>query len=357
MITCGFYNSQNRDRKYNTDQITMAISSLINDGVFQNIGSALAVSENTGLDIVVGDGYAWFNTRWTYNDTLYPITMDISEVLLDRIDAVILEIDESNSVRDNDIKFIKGTPAGVPIKPVMTNNEFVHQYPLAYIYRTAGNNNIVQANITPAIGTSECPFVTGVLASIDIDFLFTQWTSQFNIWFQAIQTDSEENQDALYAAFDAWFQNIKEQLGTVPIGNIQNEIDIINENLESKNLKTFTSVSQLGLIASTATLQQIIDEMPIGSEYWSTGTDLLAITFPTTIGKLIIRKWSVLSSEIEWHPASQSINGLAHYIMQTDADNGQLFGTWIRLITTNDIGLKVVISETAPLDTSVIWIN
>ena len=123
----------------------------------------------------IGIGRAWFNSTWVKNDAIYPLTLSDAELLLNRIDAVVIEVDRSSSVRAASLKEVTGTAASNPSNPTLTNDSYVHQYPLAYIYRTAGSEAITQSNITSMIGTSSVPFVTGVLDVLDITELLTQW--------------------------------------------------------------------------------------------------------------------------------------------------------------------------------------
>ena len=121
-LTYGFYNSLGGDRKYDVLDMSKLFDGVLNDGIFMSIGDALVVTENSGMVVEVGVGRAWFNHTWTYNDSVLLLTLDPSDLLLNRIDAVILEIDASESVRANSIKIVKGTPATVPVAPVLTNS-------------------------------------------------------------------------------------------------------------------------------------------------------------------------------------------------------------------------------------------
>lgn len=227
-VTSGFYNSLNGDRRYNAEQMSALFDTLINDGVLANVGSAFAVNASTGMKISVGVGRAWFNSTWLYNDAPLSITLDAPEVLLDRYDAVVLEINHNESVRAGSIKVIKGTPASSPQIPAMTEETEVHQYPLAYIYLKAGSSEITQADITNKIGTSDCPYVTGILQVQSIDKNVAQWMDE---WDQLVDAKEEE--------FNVWFDAIKSALegdiatqlasrilsledGTTPAGDAKN---------------------------------------------------------------------------------------------------------------------------------------
>jgi hypothetical protein len=186
---------------------------IINDGVFANIGTAFGVKSAAGNSITVGIGRAWFNSTWLLNDAILPMTAEASEVLLDRYDAVVIEIDHSDSVREGSIKIISGTPSSSPQRPAMTNTMDVHQYPLAYIYRKAGSSEITQSNITNMVGTSSCPYITGILQVLNIDNIVAQWQDQWNQWF-AKETEEGNNEIAKWMSntqldFNTWFGNLK----------------------------------------------------------------------------------------------------------------------------------------------------
>lgn len=246
-VTYGFYNSLNGDRKYNAEQISSIFDGLIVDGVFASIGTAFAVKAAGGLTVNVGIGRAWFNHTWTLNDSILPLTAPESEVLLDRIDAVVLEVNGMESVRENSIKIVTGTPSSAPVRPTLENEGNVHQYPLAYIYRKFGSTVITQANITNMVGTDSTPFVTGIIQTISLDELLGQWQDQldqfvaneeadfsewskqkrieFDNWQAAQQQDYETWISEQETTFNSWFDNLQTQLSGDVAGNLQLQID------------------------------------------------------------------------------------------------------------------------------------
>ena len=167
-FTYGFYDSISSDRLYNAKQMGSIFDGLILDGVYPNYGDAFEVLEDTGMDVTVGIGRAWFNHTWSYNDALLGVTVPTADALLDRIDIVYLEIDESIGVRANSIDILEGTPASTPVPPILTNTSTIHQYALAHIYVGASVTSIVQANITDMVGTVDTPFVELVTISEDM---------------------------------------------------------------------------------------------------------------------------------------------------------------------------------------------
>ena len=168
-LTSGFYNSVNGDRKYNAEQLSSIFDGLINDGILYNVGNRFNITALSGNNIQIGSGRAWFNHTWIYNDSNYTISLEDSSPLLNRIDAVVLEINRNSDIRSSRIMIIKGEESSSPSNPTLIKDEYQNQYPLAYIYRKANSSSIAQEDITIKVGTEECPYVTGILPVEDID--------------------------------------------------------------------------------------------------------------------------------------------------------------------------------------------
>lgn len=206
-VTGGFYNALNSDRKYNAEQMSAIFDGVINDGIFASIGDTFSVYASRDFVVTVGTGRAWFNSKWIYNDALLPVELEEPEVLLDRIDAVVIEINTEETVRESSIKVVKGTPASTPQRPTMQHTLFVHQYPLAYINRPAGSIAITQSQITSMIGTSSCPYITGILQVQNIDNIVAQWGAQWVEWFAATTGAGEAAMQDMIDQWNLWFND------------------------------------------------------------------------------------------------------------------------------------------------------
>ena len=235
-VTSGFFNSFNGDRKYNAEQMSAIFDGIINDGVFASVGTAFAVNAATGVTVNVGTGRAWFNSAWLLNDAILPVTLDISEVVLDRIDAVVIEVDHSDSVRAGSIKVVNGIPATDPENPELLHTDDVNQYPLAYIYREAGSGTINQADITNMVGTSACPYITGILQVVNIDNVVAQWKAQWDQWFTTTTQESSQEADTWFAEskaeFDAWFESLTAALEDNVAATLEAQILDIQQRFE-----------------------------------------------------------------------------------------------------------------------------
>lgn len=268
-VTSGFFNSLNGDRRYNASQMSSIFDGVINDGVFANIGTAFEVKASEGNTINVGIGRAWFNSAWLLNDSILPIDLDASEVLLDRYDAVVIEIDHSDAVREGSIKVVKGTPASTPSYPTLVHNAYVNQYPLAYILRKAESSSVIQANITNTIGTDVCPYITGILQVQSIEKNVAQWQAQWEEWYASHKASAGEEVSKMLsdlrimldatsedianwkveqeAEIETWFESVRGMLEGDAAANLASEIAILQSDVSKKvNRSGDTMTNQLG---------------------------------------------------------------------------------------------------------------
>lgn len=268
----GFYNSLNGDRKYDSEDLSRMFDGIIYDGVIGAVGDTFAVKAGTGNTVNVSSGRAWFNHTWTYNDAPMPISCGSAAVLLDRYDAIVLEVNAASDVRKNSIKVVTGTEASNPVKPTMENTEFVHQYPLAYILRKAGSSSISQSNIENAVGTEACPICTGVLKSLNVEQMMAQWEAQF----------------------DEWFQSAKDALSGDVAGNLLNKIEKAEDKIPYMYTATLsvnnwirssgTYYSNGYIYKQTATMVPDISSAPVvtASSTFTSGIQFIKTQVPST---------------------------------------------------------------------------
>lgn len=268
----GFYNSLNGDRKYDSEDLSRMFDGIIYDGVIGAVGDTFAVKAGTGNTVNVSSGRAWFNHTWTYNDAPMPISCGSAAVLLDRYDAIVLEVNAASDVRKNSIKVVTGTEASNPAKPAMENTEFVHQYPLAYILRKAGSSSISQSNIENAVGTEACPICTGVLKSLNVEQMMAQWEAQF----------------------DEWFQSAKDTLSGDVAGNLLNKIEKAEDKIPYMYTATLSVNNWIGssgtyysngyIYKQTATMVPDISSAPVvtASSTFTSGIQFIKTQVPST---------------------------------------------------------------------------
>lgn len=204
-LTYGFYNSINHDRVYDAVQLSSMFDGIISDGVLSGVGDGFAVQATSGMGIKVKTGKAWFNKSWTTLDNEYPLTVDNSETVLSRLDAVVLEInsEDVSSGRVNDIKIVRGTPSANPVLPQMQHTSTLNQYILASVLVGPGVLQITDSNITYLVGRSGgAPFSTAVVTpAFNVENFVQTWNAQFSEW-----------RDNQMEGFTNWLSSIQSQI-------------------------------------------------------------------------------------------------------------------------------------------------
>ena len=263
-VSCGFFNSDSTGtRKYDATDFSKLFDGMVTDGVFASIGDCLVVKAGSGTTVNVGSGKCWFNHTWTLNNDVLPITCDASDPLLNRIDAIVLEVNTSQSVRDNCFEYIKGVPASEPKKPTLTDTNLVHQHALCYITRPAGSTTITQANIENVVGTEETPFITALLKTVSVDELLGQWRAQLDDFLNLKQTEVET------------FIEVNEKEYDDSIASKEQEVNERIDTLIAANEATYAEWSN----AMKTEMESLVSEVRI----WYEGIDVTVDEYLTNI--------------------------------------------------------------------------
>lgn len=188
-IMSGYFNSMNGDRKYSAETMAKYFSGLISKGVLENYQGKFVVTATTGMNIQVATGKAYFTDgKWIESDSVYPLTIEASDVVLNRIDRVVLRKDGNEGVRTGSIIVKKGTPATSPVAPDLVNDEMIEELSLATIYVGKLVESITQSNITDTrLDSDVCGFVAGLIEQLDTHDLYLQYQAEFYEWFSQLR--------------------------------------------------------------------------------------------------------------------------------------------------------------------------
>lgn len=241
-VSCGFYSAlytnNGYDNIYQSGEISKLFNGLIIDGVYLSsrpndpTNKQFMVSADTNdMHITVAPGKAWFLGTFTVSDSDIQLTIDSANSSYDRIDAVIIEVNNKFTGSDpgpvfterfNSIKVITGTPASTPVKPTMVHEDGIDQYPIAYITVSKGVTAIRPYDIEYVVGT-DTPYFAWICERLSIAKLYSKWKS-----ILGVQT----------MPFITWFDSIQRMLGhgEEDYEDILDEIDLINSNDYIKGL-------------------------------------------------------------------------------------------------------------------------
>jgi hypothetical protein len=199
MITYGFFNSQNGDRKYNADQMSEYFKGLISDGVYESVGEGMVVEATSGMNVSIGTGRAIIDCKWMDNSASELAEITMADPANPRYTAVVVRLDYNRRLMEFDT--VDGEAAADPDYPTATWTDSVKELVLAYIYVSAGATSISQSDITDARSLDVCGWVTGLIEQISIENLYLAWVDKFNQYYVAM----EEN-------YEAWFDMLTEDL-------------------------------------------------------------------------------------------------------------------------------------------------
>lgn len=174
------------DRVYNADDLTSYLDLLVGNGVFPNPSTMLQVRASSGMNVIVGAGAGWINGYKLINTADMTLTLDASDVLLNRIDLIIFYVDFNQRTMGIEIK--KGTNALNAVAPTLQRDNTRYEMCLAQIAVDKQITDITSAHITDTRSNSAlCGYVQGLIQQADTTTLFESWQHGFETWFQGIQ--------------------------------------------------------------------------------------------------------------------------------------------------------------------------
>ena len=250
----GFFNSVNGDRKYNADDISNYFLKLISNGVFATPSNAMQVQASADMTVNVSAGWAFINCKWLENTAAYPLILDSADVVLNRIDRIVLRLSESPRTMGIYIK--KGTPASTPTPPELARTKgVIWELSLAKISIHAGVTDITQSMITDERADTElCGWVTGLIDQIDTTNLFAQFTNAFNTWFSEIKDEVQST--TILRQYTSRYVTLSENEDNIPIGIPQyvENLDTINVFVNGMRLKNGTDyiIDDTNIVLTTA---------------------------------------------------------------------------------------------------------
>lgn len=184
------------DREYNADDFANYLNAIVGSGVFPNPSTNLQVVAGGGMTVVVKTGLGWINGRKMDNTADYSLTLDASDVLLDRIDRIIFYLDAD--LRGFGIDVLKGTPATNPVAPDLTRTASRMEYCLAEVRVDRQVSTIAQLDITDTRADSNvCGWVAGLIQQVDTSTLFIQWQQAYVDFYNQVLVELNEFMETL----------------------------------------------------------------------------------------------------------------------------------------------------------------
>ena len=322
-ITYGFFDAVydsdtgTYDRTYSAEDFSTYLKGIVSDGIVANVGDQLRVSATAGMNVLVGSGRMFIDSRWMSNDAVVTLAINPSHATLNRKDIVVVRLDYIE--RQISIAVHAGTPASSPTAPVITRNGTCYEMELAEIYIKAGATAITAANITDKrADTSVCGFVTGLVDQIDTTDMWAQLEGDFN----------------------EWFDEMKDQLTTDAAGNLQTEIDALDNRVSTNTQVGSTALSNIATINSKLTNLTGSQSSSVQSGDFNTFTTpgayqcgrLNGMTNAPYSGGYGILEVVKARDYILQRFTYMAIQNAYYIYMRTSADNGATWKPWKRVM-------------------------
>lgn len=207
------------DRAITSEPLRRLYDKLFSTGVMPNPSDNFQVmAGDAGMTVKVNPGFAVVKGCLKLEETIRTIEIQAASSSLDRIDTVVLRLNDEVNARICDLYVRQGIPATSPTRPDLVRSGSVYEIGLADIFIPKNTATIVQKRITDTrLDPDRCGYVSSI-SEFDTETLYLQ-----------IQNDLTDFKSNEQAEFLEWFEYIKGKLSEDAAGNLQNQIGILEQ--------------------------------------------------------------------------------------------------------------------------------
>lgn len=150
------------DRPANAENLAAYLAGFFSNGVLMQEDTALKVEASEEMLVQIHAGMGVINGKSIRNDSAHILALDNASASLDRIDRIIIRLDETARYMMFDV--LKGTPASNPVPPALTQAADIYELCLAEIRVPAGASEILASYITDTRADAELCGVANIPA-------------------------------------------------------------------------------------------------------------------------------------------------------------------------------------------------
>lgn len=261
------------DRAISSAPLRELIKRLFSDGVLPDVATNLLVqyvgsTRVTGAvsgdaetyNVVVNAGFGICAGCLKLQENFHGLVMDTADTSHPRIDTVVLRLDDNDAVRSCEFYIVQGTPAPNPVAPALTRDSSVWEIGLANLHKPPV---VSTANPVTVTDTRLDPNRCGVISSI----------SEFDTsaLYRQVQDAMVHYQNVTEAEFEAWFNEMRDQLSGDAAGNLQAQIGaLVNLTTVDKS----DLVSAINEVANARAMSNVfVAVSPTGSDATGDGSE------------------------------------------------------------------------------------
>lgn len=264
------------DRAITSAPFRKLIRQLVREGIDPTVSTSLQVYATGDMTVTVNPGFGVVDGLLALEEELRTLVVTASDGTYDRIDTVVLRLNDNDNVRLCDLYIVQGVPSSSPVHPDLTREGSIYELGLADIFVGAHATRITTDKITDTRYDTERCGVISPIAEFDTETLNQQMTA----WAQAQQEEFGEWEAAQKASFEAWVQTIQNILDESAAGHLQLEIERVDKarmGLEETHIEfnddgSITETKGDGRTLETTfnadgTITQVLEDA-LGGELW-----------------------------------------------------------------------------------------
>lgn len=264
------------DRAITSAPFRKLIRQLVREGIDPTVSTSLQVYATGDMTVTVNPGFGVVDGLLALEEELRTLVVTASDGTYDRIDTVVLRLNDNDNVRLCDLYIVQGVPASSPVHPDLTREGSIYELGLADIFVGAHATRITTDKITDTRYDTERCGVISPIAEFDTETLNQQMTA----WAHAQQEEFGEWEVAQKTSFEAWVQTIQNILDESAAGHLQLEIERVDKarmGLEETHIEfnadgSITETKGDGRTLETTfnadgTITQVLEDA-LGGELW-----------------------------------------------------------------------------------------
>lgn len=252
------------DRAENSEFYALIWDKLITDGVLADPADCFQIIAGEGMTVIRKPGFGLVRGRFAYDELEAVLELSAAPRQYSRIDIVVLRCNYLERTCEVVVK--EGEVAASPVPPPLEQpaSGDLYELCLAEITINANMTAISQSHITDTrYDSSKCGVITQAIDHLETSVFYDQLNTFYDEFVQKTSTDYSisreqylqlcqsivdelrvfENQSEI--DFNAWFQNVREQLSEDVAGRLQNEIDDLAAKIDREIVFTDDIVQDL----------------------------------------------------------------------------------------------------------------